>query len=403
MKSMSLGFWIAAGGRYETTQKAGMYHFIEHLLFDGTKRYSSIKIKETIEGVGGSLNGFTGEEFTCFLVKMVGKFFDLGFDVLSDMVLNPRLNLKDIVKEKAIITEEIKMYNDLPDHYAAELLNQLLWPRHPLGMNLAGTVESVNSITKKDVVSYLRKSYAPSNIVIAAAGAIKHEELVGLAKKRFLKLTKSKKLHFKPCRSNLGKIKNKLHFRKIEQTHIALGTRSLSAFDPDRFAVSLLHIVLGANMSSRLFQEVRERRGLAYAISSHVKKYRDTGAFFITAGVKNEKMTEAVELILKELISLKQKGITASELKRAKEYYIGQLSLALEDTAEHMVWIGEQMVCLERVLSPGDILKKVNAVTREDVLRMANRLFKKENFNLALVGPFNEKQKTKIKKIIGDS
>jgi len=396
MDSVALGIWIAAGGRYETKAKAGIYHFIEHLLFDGTKKRSGIEIKQAIEGVGGSLNGFTGEEFTCYLVKMLAKHYSLGLDVLSDMVLNAVFKPKNIIKEKGVIAEEIRMYNDLPAHYAVELLDELLWPGHPLGMNLAGTVKSVNSMTIQDIQAYKRKAYTPANIAVVATGALKHEELVDSVSRFFSKTAAGKRLQFKPANIKQDKPRHKLHFKQTEQTHIALGVHGVSHLDPDRFAVSLLHIILGANMSSRLFQEIREKRGLAYAISTHVKKHKDAGAFLVTAGVRNEKAAEALEVTLKMLKKIKQKGVTANELKRAKDYYLGQLLMALEDTAEHMIWMGEQLICIDRIFSAQQILKKVNAVTKEDLSRLAGQLFRAENLNLAVVGPLKEKVKSKL-------
>jgi len=396
MDSVALGIWIAAGGRYETRPKAGIYHFIEHLLFDGTKKRSGIQIKQAIEGVGGSLNGFTGEEFTCYLVKMLARHYGLGLDVLSDMVLNAVFKPRNIIKEKSVICEEIKMYNDLPAHYAVELLDQLLWPGHPLGMNLAGTVKSVKSITKRDIEACKAKAYTPANIAVVATGAVKHAELVDSVSGFFSGVAAGKRLRFKSVNIRQDRPRHKLYFKQTEQTHIALGVHSVSHVDPDRFAVSLLHIILGANMSSRLFQEIREKRGLAYAISTHVKKHRDTGAFLVTAGVKNEKAVEALKVTLGMLNRIKQKGVTASELKRAKDYYVGQLLMALEDTAEHMIWMGEQLICIDRISNAQQILKKVNAVTKEDLSRLAKQLFSAKNLNLAVVGPLEEKVKSKI-------
>lgn len=400
MQSLSIGFWIKAGGRYEAKETSGISHFLEHLLFEDTKNRSSKQIKQAIEGVGGSLNGFTGEEMTCYLVKILNRYLDVSADVLSDMILNAALSPASIEKERSVITEEIKMYMDLPGHFVHDLLNELMWPGHPLGMFLTGTTETVNSITRQDLTDYKKKFYAPNNIIVAAASSLNHETIVDCCGKYFEKLTKRPAASFKPI-SQVQKLHRvKLQYKDTEQMHIAMGVPAVSVSDPDRFTVSLLHIMLGANMSSRLFQEIREKRGLAYEISTSVKKYKDAGAFVVSGGIKNAKLTQAIEVILKELKKIKTDSPSSAELERAKEFYTGQMFMALEDTADHMLWIGEQVVSLDKIFTAEDILKKIEKVTIEDIKRVADKFFKSEKINLAVIGPLKDKDKKDISKIL---
>lgn len=400
MQSLCLGFWIKAGGRYETEESAGISHFLEHLLFEDTKNRSAKQVKQEIEGLGGSLNGFTGEEVTCYLVKILSKYLDVSVDVLSDMILNPALSDSSIEKERSVITEEIKMYMDLPGHYVVELLNQLIWPGHPLGMFLTGTVETVNAIKRQGLVNYKNAYYAPNNLVIAAAGPLSHEAVVKSCARYFEKMPRRQKASFKPAARSQKSPKSNLQYKDVEQIHIAMGLPGVSALDPDRFTMSLLHIMLGANMSSRLFQEIREKRGLAYEISTSVKKYKDAGIFMVSGGIKNEKFPQAVEIILKELKKIRKSPPGSAELQRAKEFYTGQMLMALEDTADHMLWIGEQMVSLDKIFTSADILKEIGRITPEDVCRVADRFFRSGELNLAAIGPVRDEDRKQIDEIL---
>ncbi len=396
MKSISLGIWIGVGGRYENKRNAGISHFLEHLLFKGSKKFSGKEIKESIEGVGGSLNGFTSEEFTCYLVKVVKKYLNQSLNVLSDMVINPKLASPDIEKERGVIKEEIRMYRDLPMHYVHELLNQLLWPGQPLGMNLAGTLQTISQIGREGLLKYKEKFYNPQNLVIACAGPIEDKELLKEVDKLFSNMPSEKKSQFQKVRESQDKPQTNLYFKQTEQTHISLGTHSLKRNHPDKYTLGLLHIILGGNMSSRLFQEVREKRGLAYEISTHVKCFQDTGAFSVDAGVDNKRIIQTIEVILQELKKIKKSPVNKREFLRAKEYYTGQLLLALEDTMEHMFWIGESTVSLDKVYTQEEVLRELGQVKIEDITRVANKIFRNEGLNLALIGPISDKEKLKI-------
>lgn len=398
--SLSVGIWINAGGRHEPQSKCGISHFLEHLLFKGTIRRSGEKIKEEIEGRGGSINGFTTEEFTCYLVKVLNRDMDAAIDILSDMVLNPRLALDDIEKERTVIIEEIKMYKDLPMHYVHELLVELLWPNQPLGKFLAGTVETVSKIRRRDLTVYKNRFYNPSNIVISACGKMDYRNFFDCCEKYFKSASKGPKSFFKKADENQRKPKFKVLFKETEQTHLSLGTHAFSRTDPDRHALNFLHIILGGNMSSRLFRELREKRGLVYEIGTQVKKFRDTGAFVISAGVDNKKIIKSLELILKELKSIRKKTVTKDEFERAKEFYRGQLLLALEDTLDHMLWMGEHMVTENKIPTPQEILDEIEKVTPEDIKRVANRVLKTSHLNLALIGPIKNLEEKKLSQVL---
>jgi predicted Zn-dependent peptidase len=392
MQSVAVGIWIKVGGRYETAKYKGIFHFLEHLAFKGTKKYSCRRLKESIEGVGGSLNGFTSEELTCYLVKLPRRYLDIALNILSDMVLNPLLKLQDIEKERTVILEEIKMYKDLPQAYVYELLDELLWPGQPLGMSITGTVESVSQIKREDLTLFKQQYYTPSNIVISAAGSLGHNELKERAKKVFSDSKEQIIQPFLKAKEEQQKPNFKLLDKDTEQTHLALGFHGFKREHPLKHALGLLHIILGANMSSRLFNEVREKRGLAYEIGTQVKRFLDTGAFIVHAGIDNNNAIDAVKLILKELQKIKEKLVSLDEFKRAKEFYLGQLMLALEDTMDHMLWIGESTVALDKTYSLRDIIKEVSRVKRHDIQEVAQYLFQNKRLNLAIIGPLKESE-----------
>ncbi|MBN1912895.1 MAG: insulinase family protein [Candidatus Omnitrophica bacterium] len=393
-QSVALGIWIDVGGRHENKKEKGIAHFLEHLSFKGSKKYTCRQIKESIEGVGGSLNGFTSEEATCYLVKLPVKHLSRGLDILSDMVTSSSILKEEVDKERTVIIEEIKMYKDLPQSYVYELLDELLWPEHPLGMSIAGSIESVNGITDKDLLSFQKKHYTAPNIVVSAAGNIRHENFTKKIKSIFSVLEKKGLNSFIEVKESQSTPKIKVLAKDTEQTHLALGLHSFKRQHPLRHAVTLLNIILGANMSSRLFNELREKRGLAYEIGTQVKRYRDTGAFIVHAGIDNQKVGEAISLILKELVRSKKELVSLDEFRRAKEFFLGQLMLALEDTLDHMLWIGESTVALNKTYSLAEIVKEINKVTREDIRNAAKAIFKRSSLNLALIGPGKEGEKT---------
>lgn len=386
-QSVALGVWLKVGARYETADQRGISHFLEHLLFKGTKKYSCRRIKESIEGVGGSLNGFTSEELTCYLIKIPADYLSLALNILSDMVINPLLSASDIQKEKTVILEEIKMYKDLPQSHVYELLDELLWPDQPLGAPIIGSAEIVSRISRKELSLFKQKYYTPSNIVISAAGFLDYNKLLGGVKRIFSDQMNQDEVEFQKAREGQARPRLKIYHKKTEQTHMALGFHGFSRDHHSKHAQSLLHVILGANMSSRLFNQIREKEGLAYEIGTLVKLYQDAGAFVVHAGMDNRKVMDAFKLVLQELGRIKKALVSKDEFKRAKEFYLGQTKLALEDTLNHMLWIGETSATLDRTYSLSDIIKEVNKVTRDDLRKAAQYIFQEQKLNLALITP----------------
>lgn len=392
MASATVGLWLRAGGRFENRKNNGVSHFLEHLLFKGTTRRSYRQLKEAIEGVGGSLNGFTAEEMTCYLAKVVGQHLPVALDVLSDMVLNPLLREEDIERERMVVKEEIKMYLDLPSSFVHALFSELLWPDQPLGFMIAGRMEVIESLTRETILAYKERFYNPGNLVISAAGNLEHKKIVEDAERIFGSLPRCRRNRFSPAKEKQSRPAMKLKTKDTEQTHLCLGGKALPYHHPDRYIMGVLNIILGGNMSSRLFNEVREKRGLAYEIRSSVSPFHDTGAFVISAGVDNRKVARTVQIILKELDKVKSRPVPRKELRRAKDFAIGQLLLALEETPSYMHWLGENTLCLGKVPPVEEILEKVNKVTADDLQRIARRLFTNDNLNLALIGPLKEEK-----------
>jgi predicted Zn-dependent peptidase len=406
-QSVAVGVWARAGGRYESPAVAGISHFIEHLLFKGTRRRSCEELKQQVEGVGGTLNGFTAEEFTCYLAKVPHRHARRAVDVLADMVRRPRLSPSDIEKEREVILEEIRMYEDAPGQFVHDLFSQLLWPDHPLGMLLSGTIDTVRRITRADLVGYWRRMYQPANLLVTVAGAVEPDAVARQVRRVF----GGPRKRTGPARTNVrggagGRFVRAPRPRRgpqvrvwnkpTEQTHLCTGTYAIPRTHPGRFALELLHVMLGANMSSRLFREVRERRGLVYEIGTQIKRFEDTGAFIIHAGCDTGKLMETVATICTELSRVRRGTIPRAELRRAKDYYAGQLLMGLEDTMDQMLWMGEQAVTVGRVAKPEGLLAHMARVTERDIRRVARALFVTPRMHLAVVGPVGEPETRRL-------
>lgn len=388
--SVAAGAWIRVGGRYEPPAQSGISHFVEHLLFKGTRSRSCEQLKQAIEGVGGSLNGFTAEEFTCYMAKVPAAHLDRALVVLADMALHPAFHPIDVEKEREVILEEIRMYEDTPAQYVHDLFNQLLWPNHPLGNLLAGTMATVRGITRQALVAHWRRFYHPRNMLIACAGALDPGRVVRRLRQLFLARRPSAPSRLVPAPRAARGPQVRLYRKDTEQTHVCLGTPAMPRTHPQRFALELLHVLLGANMSSRLFHEVREKRGLVYEIGTQIKRYRDTGAFIVYAGCDAAKLPTTLQMVIAQLSRMKRERVGARELRRAKEFYRGQLLMGLEDTMEHMLWVGEQAVTVGRVWRTQDVLKELDRVSPAQIQRAARALFRPERCYLAAVGPVPE-------------
>lgn len=391
--SFAVGVWINTGSRNENRKISGISHFLEHIVFKGTSHYSCRKIKESIEGVGGSFNGFTSEEVTCYLVKIPAGYWERAVDILSDMVLNPLMRPSDIEKERQVILEEIKMYKDLPQSYVHEMLDDLLWPGQQLGRSVLGTEETMKALGRADLERYKESHYTPANIVVSAAGGLDFDLLGAKVEGIFSSPGKSSPNSFEPAKKAVKATAFKLLYKDTEQAHLAMGFPALRRDHPLRYAQALLHVILGANSSSRLFNEIREKRGLAYEIGTQIKRLKDTGAFIVHAGVANKKLTEAVKLIFSELGKARGNPVPDNELKRAKEFYTGQLMLSLEDTLDHMLWIGEPTVTLNKTQTLEEVIDHIRAVTPADIREVARLVLDQGSSRLAVIGPFQGREK----------
>lgn len=394
MSSVTAGVWVGTGTRYESESSNGISHFLEHLLFKGTERRSCRELKEAIESKGGVLNGFTSEEMTCYWAKVIPQHLPLALDVLYDMVRAPLLKEEDIEKEKGVVLEEISMYEDLPMQYVHVLFNELLWPNQPLGWLIAGKKEIVKSFDRHILIQYMQGFYSAENMVVAIAGAITPEE-AGRLFSTFNNLPRGGKNIFTRVKIEQKDPQVAVLPKKTEQIHLCLGGRAFHRFHPDRYALLLLDTILGGNMTSRLFEELREKRGLTYEIASTVQGLNDTGFLVISAGVALNKLDEVVELILQELKRFKEEEVSSSELTQAKDYCRGQLMLTLENTSSYMQWLGEHELCLSEIPTPEETMARIEAVTRADIKRIAGELFVNENLCLAAIGPIKDKAKLK--------
>lgn len=393
MFSVSLGIWVGVGGRYETPVNKGISHFLEHLLFKGSKNYSCQRIKESIEGIGGLLNGATSEEATCYLAKFPRRHLERVLDVLSDMVLYPLLSEEDTEKERAVILEEVKMYKDLPGEYVQELLDELLWPGQPLGLPIIGLEDSLPQIKRNDLMDFKQRYYSAQNIVISVVGALSDNVLLKKVRQKFSRQKNGEAVDFSKARKSQRKPQLRILHKETEQTHLAMGFHSLHRGHSLRHALGLLHVILGANMSSRLFNEIREKRGLAYEIATGIKRFQDAGSFMVRAGIDNRKVNETITLILKELKRIKDELVSKDEFSRAKEFYLGQTMLVLEDTFDHMLWMGETAITSDKIETLDEIVRLVNQTKREDLQKVAQEIFTDTSLNLALIGPIKEIEK----------
>jgi predicted Zn-dependent peptidase len=387
MSSVSLGIWVGIGSRYEPAAMNGVCHFIEHLLFKGTKKRTAKEISEAVEGVGGYLNAFTSEEATCFHARASHEKFPQLLDVLADMLLNSKFVPEEINKEREVIKEEIAMYLDQPQHLVQEVLNAMIWPDQPLGRSITGTERTLDSITRPGLVSYLHENYVARNTLIVAAGRIKHRQLVKSIGRYVSRFKPASRPQFSPAQNHQAGPRVRLVTKKTEQTQIALGIRTCSRLDNRRFALRLLNVILGENMSSRLFQIIREDFGLAYSIYSSPSFFADTGDLVVSAGLDADNVPRTLKLVMRELRRLCQKPPAAPELRRARDYLIGQIDLSSESTDNQMNSLGEQLLGYGRTFRPAEIKRRLVEVTAPQICAAASDFFRPERLNLALVSP----------------
>jgi predicted Zn-dependent peptidase len=387
VRSISIGVWLTRGSRHESADQSGIAHFVEHMLFKGTDTRSAEDIAQAIDSIGGQLDAFTAKEYASYYIKVLDEHLPLAVDILADIVLNPAFKPEDIEREKKVVIEEIKMVEDTPDDLVHEIFTQGFWEDHPLGRPILGTRESVESFTSESLHTYFRETYTPQNLVVAAVGNLEHGRVRALVEERFGQL--------KPAGAGLSELpplvvpKVLIRNKELEQSHVCLGTSSYRQDHEDRYASYVLNTLLGGSMSSRLFQNVREKRGLAYAVFSGLSAYRDAGSFTIYAGCANEAVSEVVDLVVEELRTVKQTPVPAVELQRAKDHLKGSLMLSLENTASRMSHVARQEIYFDRQVSLDETLQGVERVTAEDVQRVAADLFRNGSLSATVLGNVN--------------
>jgi predicted Zn-dependent peptidase len=398
MASVSVGIWVGVGGRYEPAAINGVSHFIEHLLFKGTRRRSARDISQAVEGIGGYLNAFTSEEHTCFYAKAGHNHFQQLWDVLADMFLNSTFDPVEIGKERDVIKEELAMYIDQPHQYVQELLNALMWPDQPLGRSITGTEKTLDAIGRKQLVEYQRTNYVAPATLVAVGGRITHAEAVKAVKKSVRKFSAGQRPRYAPAAATQTRPAIHLHTRKTEQTQAALGIRACSRHDEWRFALRLLNVILGENMSSRLFQTVREEHGLAYSIYSGNSFFDDAGDIVISAGLDLDNLEKALKIIVRELKRLATDLASPAELRRARDYLTGQMDLSLENSENQMMWAGEQWLGYGKIVKPDEFKKRLGEIGPSAIRAAARRFFRPDRYSLALVSPL--KSATGLEKIL---
>lgn len=386
--SASVSVYVGTGSRYERDEEAGLSHFLEHALFKGSeKRPSAKEVAEAIDGVGGIMNGGTDRELTVYYVKAARPHLDLALDVLVDLVRRPLLDPNEFEKERQVVLEELAMVADSPAQLADLLLDATLWPDQPLGRDVAGTPESVSALTREMAVDYMRRQYVANNVVVAIAGNVDHQATVDAVWAALGDWPAGAPSSWFPATDGQGP-RCRLHYKATEQAHIEVAVPGLPLNHPDRYPLSFLSIILGEGMSSRLFLELREKRGLVYDVHSYVTHFLDAGAFTVYAGVDPQKAVGTIEVILEEVARLRDGGPASEELTKARELSKGRLLLRMEDTRAVSGWLGGQELLLGEVRSVDQVVAEMEAVTLEDLQRVARELLVFERLHLAIVGPY---------------
>ncbi|MFZ7111073.1 MAG: M16 family metallopeptidase [Desulfatiglandales bacterium] len=387
-RSVSLGVWINVGSRDESEGESGISHFIEHMLFKGTRTRDSLAIAKELDGIGGLSNAFTSKEYTCLHARVLDKDLPILADILADLLLNSIFDLRDIDQEKKVILQEISMVEDTPDDYIHVIFNRLFWVGHPLGRSILGTIESVTGIEKEAMTGFMKRHYLPEKILVTAAGNVDHDELVS---------------YFQPCLESLNPATNTSSreipshhagvsclWKDLEQVHLCLGGWAPELGSEYRFAGAVLNTILGGNMSSRLFQEIREKRGLAYAVYSFLSPYMDAGQIGVYVGTDSSKVNRVLSLIQKELVRVRAGDISESDLAAAKEHLIGGILLGAESTDSRMMRLAKNEHVFGKYVSYDEIVADLGRVTVEEVVVVARDAFQTDGVSLTTLGPFRQ-------------
>ena len=400
VRSVSLGIWVSSGSRRETTENNGICHFIEHMLFKGTKNRSAEDIAKSVDSIGGGLDAYTSKELVCFSAKVLDDHLPFAFDVLSDLVLNPLFRKEDIERERSVVLEEIKMEADSPDYLVHELLCDGFFQNHSLGRSILGSRATVQAFDRKSVTSFYKEQYQPANIIITAAGNLEHKDFLKLAKKHFggLKPRKKGRVEAAPKTSAPIILKNK---SSLEQVQLFFAVPCIPLAHPDRFGCYVLNTILGGGVSSRLFQSIRERQGLAYAVGSELIMYSDAGILAIYAATSPQSATKVVRSVAQELRLISTELVPEEELRRAKDHLKGSFMLGLESTSSRMSNLARQELFFGRHVSMDEMLERIEEMTAEKVRSLAKEFFEPERAALAMLGPLKGVRVTR-KDLVGD-
>jgi predicted Zn-dependent peptidase len=390
-QSVSTILYYGVGSRYEEDRIAGISHYIEHMVFKGTKKRPTAKdISEAIEAVGGVLNASTGREITNYWAKVPKTHFALSFDVLSDMLLNANFDPAEIEKERKVIIEELHQTLDSPPDLVNEDINQVLWGEQAVGRDIGGSDATVGSISREDLLGYMKEYYLPADMVVSVAGNIEHDEVVRLVEDTLGQLPAGERPIAGPAKALDGGPRLHIYFKETEQANLCLAVPSLNYTDPRRYVLSMMDTIMGSGMSSRLFQEIREQRGLAYTVDSYSNQLSDTGAWIIYSGVDPDNIDDTIRAIIGEMKKLREEKVPEAELVKAKEYNKGRMLLGLEDTRSVASWAGGQELLLDRILTVEEVVSYIEAVTTDQIFELAQEMFQPENLRLSVVGPYQD-------------
>lgn len=393
-KSVTVLILVGAGSRYEIKELNGISHFLEHMFFKGAQKYKNTKeVSEAIDSVGGDFNAFTGKEYAGYYIKVADRHVDLALDVLADMLIHAKFDLAEIDKERGVIMEEYNMYQDTPMYQIGWDFERLIYGDQPIGWDQVGTKEVIMGIKQADFIKYKKELYVPGNTVIAVSGNVDHDEMVKAVSKLFTFEDAKKAYNFGEVKDSHGTKKIYLRNKKTEQAHVILGFPGYSEQHKDHYAAKLLGIVLGGNMSSRMFLSVREKQGLAYYINTSTDDYTDTGTFSTNAGVSLDGIDKAITAIVAEYKKVLTEPVPEAELLKSKEFLKGKMVLRLEDSEEYAHLLGKYELLYGNVETPEEIMKMVDAVTVEDLGRVARDLFKEENLRIAIIGPYDDEER----------
>lgn len=392
-RSVSIAFFVGAGSRHEPDDIAGVSHFLEHMLFKGTAtRPSAQAVAEEIEGVGGVINAATDKELTVFYAKVGHQHFGTALDVLCDTLRNSLIDPAELEKERHVVIEELAMSEDSPAELVSMLIDEMLWPEHPLGRDVGGSKESVTRLTRDDLTQYIARQYVPNNVVLAVAGNVSHDQVMESVSTLLGDWRPGTSATWQPATIRGTRPEVRLRAKKTEQAHLAYAIPALSSMDPDRFALDVLNTVLGDGMSSRLFLQIREQLGLAYDVHSYVCRFQDDGALIVGAGVHPKQLDPTIHAIRRELRGIRER-VPERELTKARRYITGRVQLRMEDTGAVASWLGRQELLRGTVYTVDDVVTIIDGVTEDDLERVADRVFAPDRGQLAVVGPFRSEQR----------